>query len=746
MSEYTTGPTPGPADDQPSTDLSVYFSAEQLAELEQAMQSEAALTDTGRRGAVIGTLIEPTAPKPSGGWLKPAAQKALPTWCLSAKALGGALRHSRNVATYRLIFHGARAPLYGARIALLAGYGAGVAIRTAFHFALAWEYNEAIRQAKKARDHAQVLALRNEKSDTMKDRLTSPWRVAAAASVGLYVLATVITAAAGAFIVAGPLIAALLVTLAAYGYRHKNTGTDEPAAQILDAIPAGKGPITDPRIINALATAGLLKGDIKAQPVGPSTHLPDGSAIHIYDLTGGLTAEKVHAKATEIAGLLHLPVDQVDISRGEHESQIVVWTATTNPFKEGRPSPLFGKGGRIEPTDIWNVGVPVGFDRRGNVVYLRLRHVMALLGGMSQTGKGMILRNVVPALALDTRVNIRLVSGRKAAELASFAPVCATFFGNREERLLALLRAFKAEADRRDDYVEENGIRRVTESMLAQFPLEILIIDEAQVYSDNPEIMKLLVEVSGYAASLNMTVLLITQDPDAHTIPPKFKKNTKSRVATKTATAAQTNAILNDGATGNGMAAHHIPVSTPGLAIIDADGAPGVLIRGFFIEDREHDGVLPLVEAAVEMRRAAGRLPGQFKDVIEDALIAEFGTSSAAGGPKGMGRPGAVVRGILADLLAVFEHRGMPERITTAELLAGLAARHPDVWSPAALDLADGFEETDYSRVGGAALAKAISESLAGTTRKLSSRQWKENKVNVSGFWRDDLKTAAGLS
>jgi len=241
-------------------------------------------------------------------------------------------------------------------------------------------------------------------------------------------------------------------------------------------------------------------------------------------------------------------------------------------------------------------------------------------------------------------------------------------------------------------------------------------------------------------------VFLITQDPNADTIPPKFKKNTKSRLATKTATAAQTNAILNDGATGNGMAAHHIPVSTPGLAIIDADGAPGVLFRGFFIEDREYDGVLPLIEAAVEMRRKAGRLAGQFEDVIEDALIARFGTSSAAGGPKGMGRPGAVVRGILADILAVFEAQDMPERITTAELLASLAGMRPDRWSPSALGLQAGFGEADYNRAGGAQLAKLLGEALSGTTRKLASRQWKAGGSNVSGFYRDDLKAAAALS
>jgi S-DNA-T family DNA segregation ATPase FtsK/SpoIIIE len=737
MSEYTTGPTPGPADDGP-TDLSVYFSPEQLAELETAMQDAAALSEHGRRGAMVGTIVEPTlTQEPS--WLTIQAHKALPAWLLSSQALAGSLRHGRDVAAHRLIFHGARTPLYAARILLLAGYGAGVGIRSAFHFALAWEYNEPIREAKRARDNALVRQLRVEKAADAKDRLTSPWRIAATSGVGLYIAATVITAALGAWVAAGPLTAALAATLAAHGYRHKKAGTTKPA-QIIDAIPAGHGPITDPRIIDALAGAGLLRdGGPTAHPVGPSKHLPDGSAIHVYDLTGGITADKVRAKTSEIAGLLRLPADQIDISRGEHESQIVVWTATANPFKDGRPSPLFGTGNRIEPTDLWNIGVPVGFDRRGNTVYLRLRHVMALLGGMSQTGKGMLLRNIIPALGLDPRVNIRLVSGRKAAELVSFAPLCATFFGNRADRLLALLKAFKAEADRRDDYLEEHGIRRVTEQMLDLFPLEVLIIDEAQVYTDNADVFRLLVEISGYAASLNMTVLLVTQDPDAHTIPPKFKKNTKSRLATKTATAAQTNAILNDGATGNGMAAHHIPVSTPGLAIIDADGAPGILFRGFFIEDREFDGALPLVEAGVKYRAAAHRLPGQFADPIEGALVAEFGTSSAVGGPKGMGRPGAVVRGILADLLAVFAEQGDPERLTTLALLDGLAARDGS-WAPASDDRAL------YAKTGGQRLAEEIRAALDGTPRSLASRQWKDAGRNVSGYHLADLRTAAALS
>ncbi len=257
---------------------------------------------------------------------------------------------------------------------------------------------------------------------------------------------------------------------------------------------------------------------------------------------------------------------------------------------------------------MWNRGILIGFNRRGLPVHLKLRHVMALLGGMSRTGKGMLLRNLICGLGLDPRVNLRLVAGAKPGEHRGYAPICSTFFGRRPDRLIDLLEGFLREAYRRESVLEDQGRAKFGEKDLADFPLEILIIDEYKQYANSSmripdpsdedgkrtikacdRIAELLEEIAAFAAALNMTVLISTQDPDANTVPRGYKSNTGARAATRTGGAIQTNAILKDGATGAGLRAHEIPESLKGGAIVDIDGAPGELIRSYFIEDEEFD-------------------------------------------------------------------------------------------------------------------------------------------------------------
>jgi S-DNA-T family DNA segregation ATPase FtsK/SpoIIIE len=305
----------------------------------------------------------------------------------------------------------------------------------------------------------------------------------------------------------------------------------------------------------------------------------------------------------------------------------------------------------------------------------------------------------------------------------------------------------RPEADRRNEYIGEHSIPKLGEDHLDRFPLEVIVMDEFQLYSDDERVAKRVVTLSGYAAALNIVLVVVTQDPDVHTVPSKYKKNSGLRVATKTASAAQTNAILNDGATGSGMVAHDIPISIPGLSIVDADGAEQTMIRSFFIEDEKYDGAAPLISTAVGIRRAAKRLPGQFDDPIEAHLAALFGDSSATGGPRGNGTPGAVPTGILADLLAAFAARPKADRLATADVLAALAQIRPDVWSPAALG-----DPADYNRAGGALLAKKVGEALDNTPRSLKATQWTEadeargGRRTVTGYRLDHVRAAAGLS
>ncbi|MBD2829943.1 hypothetical protein ID875_21515 [Streptomyces globisporus] len=399
---------------------------------------------------------------------------------------------------------------------------------------------------------------------------------------------------------------------------------------------------------------------------------------------------------------------------------------------------------------------------------------------MSRTGKGMLLRNLIVGLGLDPRVNLRLVAGAKPGEHRGYGPICATFFGRRPDRLIALLEGFLKEAYRREAILEEQGRAKFGEMDLDEFPLEILIIDEYKQYANasvrlpDPtddegkrtfkacdRIAELLEEIAAFAAALNMTLLISTQDPDANTVPRGYKSNTGARAATRTGGAVQTNAILKDGATGAGMRAHEIPESLPGGAIVDIDGAPGVLIRSYFIEDEKFDGAAEAIRAGLYLREELGRAPGQFVDRIEEYLVEVTGESSSAGGPTGSGRPGRMASAtpvervtVLTHMLDAFAKAGDVDRLRTADLLPLLAALDPGVFGPEALGVeraADGASDQEkktaaaaYNRAGGRRLAEEIAKVLDGTGRELVTREW-STAPRGRGYYLDELRAAAGL-
>lgn len=463
----------------------------------------------------------------------------------------------------------------------------------------------------------------------------------------------------------------------------------------------GDGVKPDAGILDkAMREAGILtKADHTVELLLPAAL--DGKAwVMPVALSGGPTVVNVRARVTELAAAFGVPSYQVDVidSGDGRGDRFTLWVSTTDPFKKVFVSPLTTKPVQV---DAFGRGVLIGYNRRMEPIHLKMGHVMALLGGASRTGKGMLLRNLICGLGLDPTVNLRLVAGAKPGEHAGYAPVCATFFGREPRRLIVLLEELLEEGKRREDILIDRKKAKASQRDLEEFPLEVLIIDEFKQYasatvlvpdpsgavgsSGEPKMVKaadriahLLEELAAFVAALNITIMLSTQDPDANTIPRGFKSNSVARVATRTMSPVQTNAILKDGATGAGMVAHEIPKSLKGSAIVDIDGYEGEIIRSCFIEDEKHDGAQDIIAAGVALRREVGRAPGQFTDSIEDALADRTGFTSAAGGAGGFGRPSPVDGGaeevtVLDSLVRAAEATGRGV-VTKAEVFAYLAA------------------------------------------------------------------------
>ncbi|MFI7020115.1 hypothetical protein [Streptomyces sp. NPDC050164] len=703
----------------------------------------------------------------SDGWTW---KDAFPTGTFDSAAWA----HRKKVFLHKMAWHAGHTHVYVWQMTKLSGIGVVAGARDAWHYYSAQEYADMVDTARRKKLNPDVIAaLREERTETARERRREPLLVGGVTAVFTVVAAAVAVADVYGLLAASPAAMLTLGILSALGLREhhrRNPDASLSAAFNLQAASmADHAPLTDDLLNRVLRTAKVFTKDehqiTLLEPIRPA----EINGVEAkFKLPDDIQVSALIAKKEAIAGALDVEGHWIDIKQDGSPTRVSFWYCTSDPFGQPRVSPLVQEP---ERQDVWNRGILIGFNRRGLPVYLKLRHVMALLGGMSRTGKGMLLRNLICGLGLDPRINLRLVAGAKPGEHRGYAPICSTFFGRRPDRLIHLLEGFLREAYRREAVLEEQGRAKFGEKDLSEFPLEILIIDEYKQYANSSmripdpsddegkrtikacdRIAELLEEIAAFAAALNMTVLISTQDPDANTVPRGYKSNTGARAATRTGGAVQTNAILKDGATGAGLRAHEIPESLKGGAIVDIDGAPGELIRSYFIEDEEYDGAADLIAAGLELRQEMDRAPGQFVDEIENYLIAVTGASSLAGGPTGSGRPapaahtggvGTLVKvSVLELLLDAFDADA--DRITMADVRAYLTDHDPERWGPQ-----DGEADAAYTARVGKLLAADIEEALEGTDVELVAKSGIRfgkgpdgREIKGSGLFRKDVEAA----
>jgi hypothetical protein len=730
MSEPAIGPTPGPAGDGDRSNLAAHFSPEQLAELEDAMRAEAELVPAGRRGAMVGTIAEPTNDELAEHWLATAGRKALPEWAHSREAIVGAARHQRDIAAYKLLHHSLRTPLYAARIIALTGRGARVAAHTYLHHAFAWEYNDDIRTAKKDRDNSRVLTLRDEKALVAKERIRRKRFIAGTATAGIGVTTAVVTAMVGAWIIAGPLIGTIAATLAALGYRDKKHGTDNPndVYRFLDAIPADHGPVTDERIDAALRTHGLLKADEQLRPVGPVDKDRNGATTHTYLLPSRIIAADVIAKKQKLAGSLGLAAEQVDIAQDGPENRISIWCAKTVPFSDAaRTSPLVN----APKWSVWD-GLPFGVTRRGIVKDIQLLWSSMLFGGAQGYGKTSAMRVPAAAVVLDPNAQLLLADFKGGADWEALEDVAHEVIIGADPaavaRFVDLIDKLIDEMDRRFALIRSLPKRLRPEMRLTPqlakdhgMPVLALTIDEIQeafgallAMSEGKKEFEALVEklarLIRRGRACGLIVIAAAQRPDAKSVPTAFRDVILKRYSAHTVDDTSSDMILGDGMAKRGHTA-------AGLGIIGV----GVLAEETGAERIQVDRITPeqfeeICLRGRQLRIDAGTLSG----------YAARGTVQADS--------------ILALMLQAFEQAEATE-LGTGDLVALLHKLDP------AAGWGRGADEADraFSSRTGAKLGKAIKAALENTGRTLTARQVTNlDGRQVNGYTLTDVQAATG--
>lgn len=523
-----------------------------------------------------------------------------------------------------------------------------------------------LREAKgKPADEARFKALVDVRRAEHKAHKRKHW-ILTGISGFIFAVGTSVAVTAGSWWVQLLLALAFIATGAWFGR------PDEPAVAAPQA-PTRTSHLGEETMRRVLVEAGAVpeKRGEEIRGVGiPHTEGP-GIAYAVHT-PSGVPASVAVGKKQNIAAALGVHSDWLDLSVGSVETLLLIWVASEDPFGVVRRSPLIGHKGAI---DLWNDGAPILFGKRGNVIRMRLRDLMMLIGGRTRSGKGMLLANLNLAMAKDVRINLRLFDGKASGEHNALAPLLSTFVKKNPERLALFTRAVLEDLDRRADFLDERGKSKLTEDLIDEIGgIEVIEIDELATYtakSTSPfveEIVENLCQIAAVGAGLGVLLELATQVPEVDVVRGRLRQNLVARAAMNTESPQASNTILGDGMAGQGYDAALIPLSQRGRCWFTTPDTGTIPARSGLVED---DDRLPIIADGYELRKAASRLPGQWRDPIEEKLIAWTGVSSAAGGERGNGR---IVRVTLLERLETIARSTDRGGATNAEVFAALAA------------------------------------------------------------------------
>lgn len=261
---------------------------------------------------------------------------------------------------------------------------------------------------------------------------------------------------------------------------------------------------------------------------------------------------------------------------------------------------------------------PFAMGADGELVSLGLLETNLLFGGIPGSGKS---GGLASALAGISRLeNVALIGlDPKRVELSPWASRF-TRISKTDEFASAILESMVQEMDRRYEWLDENGLKKLTP---AQFdstrPLLCVVIDElADLVSVGVEreekdadlqrstmVRRLIAK--GRAAGI--IVLTATQKPEGSVIPTALRDLIQQRVCFATTTGDMTDVVLGKGMGAAGGPAHEIAANAKGVCyIVDETSRVPKRARAFWIPDAEVEG---LAKSTAHLRVELPWLPPQ---------------------------------------------------------------------------------------------------------------------------------------
>ncbi|MCA1224921.1 FtsK/SpoIIIE domain-containing protein [Saccharopolyspora sp. 6M] len=480
-----------------------------------------------------------------------------------------------------------------------------------------------------------------------------------------------------------------------------------------EGVPGRKSVLSGPRsfawtmepqvLIDAFRDAKLIGKDESLRLVERAARAGDGWAITV-DLPATRKAADAIKNREALASAL--AVDEVQLivervrGRGGHAGRVFLWVADEDPYA-GPPVrfPLLD----AEWWDAWRP-VPFGVDARNRRIDLPLVWTSLLVGAIPRQGKTSAVRVPAAGLVLDPHTRLYVFDGKggkdwEAAEAVAHRFVCGDEIEHTNAvrdhlaELVAEVQSRYARMSKLDDEIcpESKITPTISRDSTLGMPLTAVIIDEVQVYLENPEredvggrkttlggyIADLLTYLARKGPAVGVVVILATQRPDSNTIPSRLRAVLGSRFALRVMDWRDSNIVLGEQMNTRGFDASTLLTHHKGVGILRPDGDTdageetlALTVRTFYLLNAEWRSICQRGRA---LREAAGTLTGHASGDDAHRAIDESAVVKALG--AGVART-PIPKDLPEPLAAVCHHlgSGLDERdfVPSAELTAAL--------------------------------------------------------------------------
>lgn len=627
-----------------------------------------------------------------------------------------AARHFVRYNAYLMAFHTTRCPLYVLR--LMSHSPRGTA-----RLAGRWWGWVSDAEAKPVRatsagsgDIAQWLAVSREETRRTRPRKVTTAILAGSALVTLFV--------AGALLPAWALGVGTTLLLCGLGAAGGNPDHPVITRFVSENLLT---PLDSAEVVDALRAVGAIKGkgDGGAKFAAPIQRDGPGWRAEV-DLPPGVTASTVLDKREELSGAMRRPISTVWPSAAAeiHSGRLVLWVAQQDPATAPRRIwPLMHQG----QADVF-APLPLGWDPRGQLVEVTLMYSNLLVGGIPGSGKTSAALAVALGVALDPTAQLWVYELKGSGDLGSVQPVCHRYVsGDDDEDIEATIRGLRsanAEQKRRKKFIQSLPVeevpegRRTSRELAAKYPGQrldpmVVIVDEAQELFGHEtygaEAEQLCQRLIKKARAYGIIIVLLTQDPDAKSLPPTVSRNAGTRLCLAVMDWRANNNVLGTGAYARGLRATDISAAEVGTGIL-AKQRDHWTLRCAFIKQTEAQEI---GRRALALRTAAGTLSGD----AAGEEVAEVDAST-----------------IVQHLWAVWPDG--EEAVHSRDLVAALAAYRPDTYG-AWLDI-EGADERETETKRSQQLSTAL-RPFGVHTKQVNRR---DRGGNRKGLLLHDLRRA----